>query len=114
MVVPMVRCPPDGALLCRGGPEETQHKLEPPARLVATVRKISMINAGDREHARYVQRPTYCQSCPAKAYPENSDAAEVNTPEEELFENIHGVKRVVLGAHVFTKFSISGANCKPI
>jgi len=74
MVMPVVGCPPDRTFLSRGGSKESEDELKPTARLVASVREISMIDPGYPKHTNYVEGHANSERYPAKPRPENKDA----------------------------------------
>lgn len=96
----VVRCPPDRTLLCRSCADEREYELEPSARLVASVREVPVIYAGDTEHTDCVECHAHGESYPAKACPDNQQASEVNSPERPLLDEINGMERITAGIHV--------------
>ena len=96
----VVRCPPDRSLLRGCRTDECKHELEPSARLVASVREVPVIHAGDTEHTDCVECHAHGESYPAKACPDNQQASEVNSPERPLLDEINGMERITAGIHV--------------
>jgi hypothetical protein len=100
MVMAVVRCPPDRPLLSGGCADEREYELEPPTRLVASVREVSVIYASDAEHTDCVECHAHGESYPAKARPDNQEASEVNSPEGPLLDEVNGMERITAGIHV--------------
>lgn len=96
----VVRCPPDRPLLRRCRADEREYELEPSTRLVASVREVSVIHAGDAEHPDHVERHAHGESYPAKARPNYQEASEVNGPERRLLDQVNGMERITAGIHV--------------
>jgi hypothetical protein len=54
VVVPVVGCPPDGSALHGGGAEQAEDELADAGRLEGAVGEVTVVEAGDREHAHEV------------------------------------------------------------
>src|SRR5216684_1484494 len=77
VMVAMVGGPPEHALLRRGGGHEGDDELEDAAGLEGTVRKITVIAGGDKEHAHNQQAEASDQVIPVKGHEENQEGSEV-------------------------------------
>ena len=67
MVVAVMGGPPKGALLGAGGAPKGQHELEKTAGLVGAVGEVTVIGAGDGEHAGVVHEQTHGNCGPTEA-----------------------------------------------
>ena len=105
MVVAVVGCPPYRTFLSRRRSKESEDELKPTARLVASVREISVIDPSYPKHTNYVEGHADSEHYPAKPRPENKDAPEVNAPESELFNKVHWVEGIAAGVGCVQKDS---------
>jgi len=78
MMVPMVGCPPEDALLRRGHGHEGDNELEDAAGLEGTMGEIAVIARGHPEHAHGDEGDAGDQIGPAKRDEENSDGGQMN------------------------------------
>jgi hypothetical protein len=101
MMMPVVRCPPDRALLGGGRADERENKLEPSTCLVASMREVSMIDTSNSEHSDSVEGETHRERYPAKACPEDQETSKMNRPKRRLLDQINGMERIAVGVHVF-------------
>ena len=100
MVMTVMGGPPDRSLLSGCSADEREYELEPSACLVASVREVPVIHAGDTKHADRVERHAHSERYPAKARPNYQEASEVNRPERGLLDEVNGMERVTAGVHV--------------
>jgi hypothetical protein len=75
VVMSVVRGPPNRAFLRRCGSEKRQHKLEPTARLIASVREVSVIDPCNGEHPHDIEDKAHGNRCPAYSDPQDPDAS---------------------------------------
>src|SRR4029079_4665388 len=81
MVMPVLRSPPDDALLRSGLGHEREDELEGPARRIGPVREIAMIACADGEDAQPIERDANSERLPGDAGPDCSEAAEMDEDE---------------------------------
>jgi len=78
VVVSMMTSPPERAFLRTGRSKKREEKLKGAARLVGAMGEITVIRAGDSEHADQIEADADEKSGPAKSGPYNEEAAEVD------------------------------------
>src|SRR4051812_11974397 len=84
-MVPVVRGPPQHALLRARHREQRQHELEDATGLERAVGEIAVVARGDREHPDRIAAEQPAQRRPAPPHPECSDEGhQVDTPEREV------------------------------
>jgi len=71
VVVSMMTGPPERAFLRTGRSKKREKKLKGAARLVGAMGKITVIRAGDGEHANEIEGNADEKSGPAKSGPDN-------------------------------------------
>jgi hypothetical protein len=138
MVMPVVGRPPDRSALQGGAAAYRADELEDPGCPEAPVGEIPMVEGGDEEHAREVEKNGASHGDPADADPEDSKAAGMDSQVGDAVNpvDLEGLRIVetgfsgsspgsfgrqarlflfALGSHLFTWSSqVDYANAKPI
>ena len=86
VVMPVMRRPPERALLRRAAPEKGEAELEEAAGLVAAMGKVAVERAGDAELAGEEHEGAQGGSLPADAGPEHGQAGQMDQDEERAGE----------------------------
>src|SRR4051812_23200615 len=81
MMMPVLRSPPEDALLRGALCQERKDELKRTARRVSAVRKIAMVAGPDREDAQPVQGHTNCERLPGHARPYRRKTCDVDQDE---------------------------------
>ena len=101
MMMSVMRCPPDGSFLSRGCPHESQDELKPPARLVAAMGEVAMVDTCNAEHADCIKRDAHSKGCPTKADPNDCQAADMDQPKDSLLRQVYRMDWISLKVHFF-------------
>src|ERR1043166_3293470 len=78
MMVPMLRRPPQDALLRRALRQDREHELKRPAGCVGTMRKVAMIAGADREDSYPVEGDADCDGLPGNPAPDRCEASQMH------------------------------------
>ena len=78
VMVPVMGCPPQHALLRRGHGNERHHELKHAARLERAMRKVAVIAGGYEKHAHDKQDQAGHQVIPVKGNKENQQRGDMN------------------------------------
>ena len=83
--------PPQRPSLARGRPEQRHHELRDAPRLEGSMREVAVVERGDEEHPRYVERERHERGGRAVSHPEDAEAEQVDRQERAHPQGVEAI-----------------------